>query len=66
MKPRTKIEKRVEELAQTLPPLTREQENKMMKFLNPIGSDWSCVYATLAQLLLLLPCDMTTLNTRNT
>lgn len=49
MKPRTKLEKRVEELAQTLPPLTREQENKMMKFLNPVGSDWSCVYATLAQ-----------------
>lgn len=49
MKPRTKIERRVCELAPTLPGPTNEQQCKMLKFADAEQGDYSVVYCTIAQ-----------------
>ena len=49
MKPRNKMERRVVELAATLPGLTGQQECQMLKFADPNGSDYNARYVTLVQ-----------------
>lgn len=49
MKPRNKMERRVVELAPTLPELTDEQQCQMLKFADPTQDDWKAWDVTLAQ-----------------